>query len=421
MKTIVLNENLSLNIIRTGKFKDISFSFRFLSKISQRNATIAALVAQMASDRNEKAETKVEMTRLSDLFYGSYIDVRNTGYGEALCTEFKTKVIDGRYVGQSVLLEGFFEWFSDMIRYPLINDETLKEAKKNVESMLIRSMDNPMQFAVKKAFETAGKGYPLSVNIMGSLDTLNDIGIDECKDFLCDLHTHARLDIFVVGDIDETEIADMIRGSFLFKAKRNVTAMYQLENNTLDSIVWPKNMRQSNLVIIYNPQILPTDKDYWPYRVALTAFGQIPASLCFTEIREKRSLCYSIGAQAITFDGVAFVYAGIDALKAQDVENLIDIQLDAVKHGSFSDTLIDASKKMMINSIRQIEDDPGALINYYYQMLLIGRYKSKDEIIDDIMTVRTQDISDVFNKMSKTLRFLLKGDGNHEEDIESTV
>lgn len=418
MKTIVLKENLSLNIIQTGKFKDISFSFRFLSNISQRNATIAALIAQMAADRNEKAETKVEMTRQSDRFYGSYIDVRNTGYGEALCTEFRTKVIDGRYVGQPMLLDGFFEWLIDMIRYPLVNDETLKEAKKNVESMLNRSMDNPMQFAVKKAFETAGKGYPLSVNIMGSLEMLNDISVEECKDFLRVLHTSARLDIFVVGDIDETEIADKVKESFLFGAKKNVNTMYRLQKKSYDSVDWTRNMRQSNLVIIYNPQILPTDIDYWPYRIALTAFGQIPASLCFTEIREKRSLCYSIGAQAITFDGVAFVYAGIDALKAEDVESLIDIQLATVKNGLLNDTLIDSSKKMMINAIRQIEDDPSTLINYYYQMKLIGRYKDKEEIIDDITFVSNRDISDVFNKMSKMLRFLLKGDGNHDEDFE---
>ncbi|PKM86430.1 MAG: hypothetical protein CVU85_07950 [Firmicutes bacterium HGW-Firmicutes-10] len=421
MKPIRLHENLNICIIKTGKFKDISFSFRFLSKSSEKNATISALIAAMASDRNEKALTKEDMTRLSDQLYGSYVDVRNTGYGGAICTEFKTKVLNGRYVNQPVILDGFFDWMLTMIRYPLINEETLKEAKKNVKSVLIRSMDNPMQFAMKKAFETAGKGYPLSINIQGSLDLLDQITVDECKSHLSEMIDHSRLDVFVVGDVDEDEITEMVKNSFLFRERHNVETMYRLKNTEHKEVELSRQMNQSNLILVYNPQVLPSDQDYWPLRVAMTAFGQLPSSLCFTEIREKRSLCYTIGAQMITFDGVCFVYTGIDAKQAKTVEKLVDIQLETVKNGQLSLTLIEASKKMMINSIRQIEDDASSIINYYYQIFLIGRYSDKEEIIADITKVTFEEIQEVFKKMTRITSLLLKGEGNHEQDNESTL
>jgi predicted Zn-dependent peptidase len=421
MKRISLHQNLNLAIIKTGKFKDISFSFRFLSETSQKDATIRALIAAMASDRNQKAPTKVDMTRLSDQLYGSYVDVRNTGYGAAICTEFKTKVLNGKYVNQSTILEGFFEWMLDMIRYPLINEQTLKEAKKNIRSMLVRSMDNPMQFAMKKAFETAGKGYPLSVNIMGSLDTLDSVNVAECKIYLKRMIEDMRLDIFVVGDVDENEIAEKIRSSFLLRKRKNVSTMYRMDSTELQTVEITRKMDQSNLILIYNPQVIPTDHDYWPMRVAMTAFGQVPSSLCFTEIREKRSLCYTIGAQMITFDGVCFVYTGIDAKQADTVERLVDVQLDVVKNGELSSSLIEASKKMMINSIRQIDDDSSAIINYYYQILLIGRYSDKEEIIADINSVTNEEIRNVFAKMTKITKLLLKGEGNHAKNNEPTL
>lgn len=421
MKPIRLHENLNICIIKTGKFKDISFSFRFLSKSSEKNATISALIAAMASDRNEKALTKEDMTRLSDQLYGSYVDVRNTGYGSAICTEFKTKVLNGRYVNQPVILDGFFDWMLNMIRYPLINEETLKEAKKNVKSVLIRSMDNPMQFAMKKAFETAGKGYPLSINIQGSLDMLDQITVEDCKSHLIEMIEHSRLDVFVVGDVDENEITEMVKNSFLFRERQNVETMYRLINTEHKEVELSRKMNQSNLILVYNPQVLPIDRDYWPLRVAMTAFGQLPSSLCFTEIREKRSLCYTIGAQMITFDGVCFVYTGIDAKQAKTVEKLVDIQLDTVKNGQLSLALIDASKKMMINSIRQIEDDASSIINYYYQIFLIGRYSDKEEIITDISKVTFEEIQEVFKKMTRITSLLLKGEGNHEQDNESAL
>jgi predicted Zn-dependent peptidase len=421
MKRIRIHENLNLCILKTGKFKDISFSFRFLSKTSEKDATVRALIASMASDRNEKAVTKVDMTRLSDQMYGSYVDVRNTGFGSAICTEFKTKVLNGKYVNQPVILEGFMEWMFDMIRYPLINEETLKEAKKNTRSILIRSMDNPMQFAMKKAFETAGKGYPLSVNIQGSIDILDAITVEDCKATLLDMIENIRLDIFVVGDVDENDIIDKIKSSFLYRKRDNVQTMYRIESLAFQSVELSRKMDQSNLILIYNPQVIPTDVDYWPLRVAMTAFGQLPSSLCFTEIREKRSLCYTIGAQMITFDGVGFVYTGIDANQADTVENLVDIQIDAVRSGQLSDSLIDASKKMMINSIRQIDDDASAIINYYYQIFLIGRYTDKEQIIADISAVTSEEMKNAFAKMTKVTRFLLKGELEHEHNIESAL
>ena len=250
MKRIKIQENLNLCIINTGKFKDISFSFRFLSKTSEKDATIRALLASMASDRNEKALTKVEMTRLSDQLYGSYVDVRNTGFGEAICTEFKTKVLNGKYVNQPVILDGFMEWMLDMIRYPLINEETLKEAKKNTRSILIRSLDNPMQFAMKKAFEIAGNGYPLSVNIQGSLDMLDVIGVEDCKSYHLNMIENMRLDIFVVGDVEENEIIERIKGSFLYRGRENVSTMYRIPSQISESVELSRKMDQSNLILI---------------------------------------------------------------------------------------------------------------------------------------------------------------------------
>lgn len=421
MNQIRIHENLNLNIIKTGKFKDISFSFRFLSVTSQKDATIRALISAMASDRNEIAPTKVDMTRLSDQLYGSYVDVRNTGYGSAISTEYKTKVLNGQYVNQSTILDGFFDWMMDMIRYPLINEETLKEAKKIIHSVLVRSMDNPMQFAMKKAFEIAGKGFPLSVNIQGSLDILDTISIEDCRTYHQDMIENMRLDVFVVGDVDEIEISDMIKSSFLFRKRSNVETMYRLDIGEFQSVEMLRKMDQSNLILIYNPQVIPTDADYWPLRVGMAAFGQLPSSLCFTEIREKRSLCYTIGAQMITFDGVCFVYTGIDAKQADIVEKLIDIQLETVISGQLSDSLIEASKKMMINSIRQIEDDSSAIINYYYQISLIGRYIDKEAVIADIEKVSALQIKAVFAKMTKVTKFLLKGEGTHEKNNESAI
>jgi predicted Zn-dependent peptidase len=75
----------------------------------------------------------------------------------------------------------------------------------------------------------------------------------------------------------------------------------------------------------------------------------------------------------------------------------------------------------MINSIRQIDDDASAIINYYYQIFLIGRYSDKEEVVADISAVTSEEMKNAFAKMTKVTRFLLKGEAEHEHNIESAL
>ena len=68
---------------------------------------------------------------------------------------------------------------------------------------------------------------------------------------------------------------------------------------------------QTHIGIAY-PSVDETDVDYYAIRVAMEVFGGGMSSRLFTEVREKRGLCYSVWAGYSSLKGMGAIlgYAG---------------------------------------------------------------------------------------------------------------
>ena len=64
--------------------------------------------------------------------------------------------------------------------------------------------------------------------------------------------------------------------------------------------------------------------------------GQLPNSLLFSEIREKRNLCYSIYSNLMHYDGIMSIHTGISKTQRDLVLQLIDEQIETIRKNAFS-------------------------------------------------------------------------------------
>lgn len=386
MQSYMYHPMSQLHIESTQKFKDTTISVRFLSELTEKSATTLAILALIMEDRNQYAATKQQMTQWMDQLYGAKLDVRSIGYGKSISFEVRSKVIDDRYIDRSIAKE-HFEWLLTMIQYPLLSAETLKEAKLMLKATLLRNQDSATKYAINQAFTRAGAGYPLSIDTSGSLDVLDDITLDDVKSAHAMLLSTARVDVFVITSAQPQMYQALFEHSYLNTTRVDSETMYTLQHRDMTQEMMKKELKQTNLVMVYNAQIIPSDELYWPLRVALVALGQLPSSLCFTEIREKRSLCYFIGANMVTFDGAVYVYTGIDAKEKQQVIQLVGEQIQRIIDGDIDENLLVNSKTMMINSLYGMVDDPFAMINFLYQRLLMKSDVHMDSVIQKIQQV----------------------------------
>lgn len=132
--------------------------------------------------------------------------------------------------------------------------------------------------------------------------------------------------------------------------------------------------------------VKPTDEDYYNARVAISVLSGGMSARLFTEVREKRGLCYAIGARYHGLKEAAGVvcYAGTTPEKAQETLDCIIGEFNRLGEGISDEEMARAKVGLKSALILQSESSSsraGAIGSDYD---VLGRVRSLDEIKDRI-------------------------------------
>ncbi len=132
--------------------------------------------------------------------------------------------------------------------------------------------------------------------------------------------------------------------------------------------------------------VKPSDEDYYNARVAISVLSGGMSARLFTEVREKRGLCYAIGARYHGLREAAGVicYAGTTPDKAQETLDCIIGEFNRLGDGISDEEIARAKVGLKSALILQSESSSsraGAIGSDYY---VLGRVRSLDEIKDRI-------------------------------------
>jgi predicted Zn-dependent peptidase len=134
------------------------------------------------------------------------------------------------------------------------------------------------------------------------------------------------------------------------------------------------------------PTVGMKDKDYYNARVAVSVLSGGMGARLFTEVREKRGLCYAVGAQYHAQKEAAGImcYAGTTPDKAQQTFDVIIAEFNRLADGISEEEIQRAKVGLKSALIMQSESSSsraGAIATDYYMR---GRVRTLDEIKDGI-------------------------------------
>ena len=414
MEHTIINDNIDLYVVNTDKFKDLSLEVRFLAEVNEKNATTRSLLTLMMQDRSLKYDSKLKMNNALDDLYGAYLSIRCTGYGKGAMIRFGLRVIDNKFSDQDLLTQQF-AFVNEIIFKPLLNEKVFKEAKESLTNELLRIEDEPRECASKLALSIAGKGQPLAIDINGDLEILKTITLDDIKAEYHNMIDNDQITIGIVGNIT-TEIAKRLCMTYLPFNKRSTISksFYTFTSDQAKHHIVEKNIEQTVLMMIYNSDITINDHLYWPLKLATAMLGQLPISLLFMEIREKRSLCYNISSSLLSFDGVMIINTGMDYKNIEQTETLIKQQIASIQVNTYTDELLESAKQLLINSVRSVIDNANAIMNFAYLNHLANNDQSYEQTIKKIEMITKEEIQQAFNSLSLNTTFILKKKGDQD-------
>lgn len=409
MKIITINETIQGYAYESSHYKNVVMSVRFFIPLEPINNTKTALLSHLIRDRNKKYSSKAQMQSFKDNLYGANISSRTFSYGPTQLLEVRLGAISERFVKEPLQAKQLSA-LADLIYQPLINEETLKEAKRSLISRLNRAKENPMTYSVLRTFQHLGSHSTLGINPQGSIEDLDHITVDDMLKFHEHVIYNVAAQIVIAGNFNP-KLINSIRIVFKYHEPLGDKQPFNLyHHEPLDTLVEIGPVNQVSLIEAYQTGISIEDPLYTAYRLGNVILGQLPTSHLFQEVREKNSLAYSVSSRIIAHEGLLLLTTSLDAQNIQLASDLMRTQVTRIQEGDFSDAQFEAAKQMLINSLDGISDDEYSIINFVFDSAFrnlsfdVNAHKQKYE------NVTREDIIEAFKEAQPIFQYQLKGE-----------
>ena len=187
------------------------------------------------------------------------------------------------------------ELLADVAQHPTLKDEALDTERAIALADVVALRDDMYRYPMRLATQAAFEGHPYGTSASGTEDSLKKIGGDDIRRWHAERALNSSAVIGLVGDIDPDELASL--------AARAFADLRHTERETIVSPAWPTTIttsvetrdRAQTAVALLFPG--PTRED--PRRFSAEMIAGVASGLggrFFDELRDKRSLCYTVNA-----------------------------------------------------------------------------------------------------------------------------
>ena len=281
--------------------------------------------------------------------------------------------------------------FADILRRPILDDETFAPSRDLIRQDLEALEDEPAKKALMQLRE---KFYPepLGRGIYGSPESLEAMSPEALRDHAAACMSPAGAIISVAGDFDWDRVVGLV-GEHL--GDWSVAAPDACETQPAARGIThiPKDSAQAHITLAHATVTL-TDDQYYAARLATTVLSGGMSSRLFTEVREKRGLVYHVSTSYHSLKDHAgmFTYAGTVPPKAQETLEVTVGELRRLAEDITEAELAKAKTQLKSSLVMQGESTAaraGAISSDWYHL---GRLRSLTEISRAVDAVRVDEV-----------------------------
>lgn len=383
------------------KFHDYIMRYRFVFPLCEKERTYANLLMRMMVNRVEGYESKKQFRKRLNMLYGTRVRASSYAIGSYQVLEVQLRGIADRYVETSLFKEQM-QVLEDVLYRPILDGNSFIEAQKNLILEHERMADQTREKALHEALRLAGEGQKLSLSTLGDPILAKDTSLKDIQNFHRNLLKNSYQSLVITGNVQKQSLQQYFKeskspGLENVFSKTDISSAFHVDKHQGD---------QSELILIYNPNIFPGDRNYLAYMVYIAYLGQFPNSLLFREVREKHGLCYSIHASRLIFDGVFLIQTSVADDKLEQTLQIIQ-KIIADSKEKIQD--ITAIKKAMIASLDGVDESLSALNQRAFYEIVGANQMTVKEMQAAIDKVEKEDLLKIANTLEEPFVYAYRG------------
>lgn len=414
-----IKKSIKAHFIKTDKFKTNLISVFLTVPLARETVTANAIIPAVLRRETANLKTQEEISIELENMYGATFDCGIEKTGDNQILKFYLETVNDEFLpDKAKTLNSGINLLLEIIFNPLLEDgkfkaEYVKTEKENIRRIIEAKIDNKDRYAFDRCVEEMYKNKIYGLYKYGYIEDLEKIDDKNLYNQYLNLIKHAKIDIFVSGDISEEEVLNIL------KQNKNIEKLQAREdihiitdNSNSVETNSPKHIKEK-MDVTQGKLVIGTDVNFneenSKYKIALynVILGESATSKLFQNVRERESLAYTARSNYIRQKNNIYIRCGIEIQNYEKAVAVIKEQLEDMKNGKFTDEDIENAKKYIIAGLKTTREEQDSELTYYFGQEISGELKTFEEYEEQIKKVTKQDIENVANAINiNTIYFL---------------
>jgi len=302
-------------------------------------------------------------------------------------------LLRGRSVGSSHMAVGAaleagnlaeaLDLHADIILRPSLKEDQFELARQLAIDEVLSLDDDPRHKVMLKLREQFYPS-PLGRSALGEISELKALTVATSEQIIRDNFNLSQTIFAVAGKYDFDAVCRQMEG--LFEGEQQQPGQSIKLTPSAGEYRHIENDGAQVHIGLMTETVKPTDEDYYNARVAISVLSGGMSARLFTEVREKRGLCYAIGARYHGLKEAAGMvcYAGTTPQKAQETFDCVVGEFNRLGDGISEEEIARAKVGLQSSLILQSESSSSRASAVGSDHYILGRVRGLDEIKDRI-------------------------------------
>ena len=421
IKSTELFPGIVLRCYGDSRFKHDCLSVQLVRPMDRAEVAVNALIpAILLRGTRDYPDMRAITLRLDDL-YGASVSALVRRIGDYQTTGIYCSFLSDRFaLSGDQVLEPMVDFLRQLLLQPVTEDggfcgEYVESEKKNLISTIESELNDKRAYTAGQLLKTMCKNDSFGISRLGDVEQVAAIDAKGAYDHYQRILAESRIELFYVGSTEIEVMAPLLKAIFKDIPRSYVNLPEQTpfrdggDGGDGGTCVEEMDISQGKLSIGFVTPIHNRDPRYAAMQLCNTVLGAGMTSKLFMNVRERMSLCYSIGSGYYGSKGIMTVSAGIDSAQQEVVQGEILHQLEACQKGDITDEELMAAKEAVFSSLRGTHDSPGAIEGYYSTMQLSGLGWTPATYMDAIGAVTAEQVAEAAKTLRLHTTYFLKG------------
>ncbi|MGN0114959.1 MAG: EF-P 5-aminopentanol modification-associated protein YfmF [Acutalibacteraceae bacterium] len=383
-----------------SKFKKSVVSVSMYLPLECERTTLIRLVSGIITQKTHDYQSYTELNARLNELYGASISAGTIAIGDMQCTTFKAVCLDDKYANGEQILANVTKLLCEMLFNPVMTDglfdtDAFESEKRLLCETINAQLNDKQAYATQRLCESMYIDEPCGYSTLSSLKVAESATNAQAVDAYNYMMQNAFVRINVLSAKPHEEIFDTFKAHF-DKLNRNVqkhdiSKRHICQNKQPNIVSEQMEVTQGKLCMGFTADSGNGLHNDAVMRVFCDIFGGGPYSLLFSNVREKQSLCYYCSSRFNLAKGTLYVASGILPENYDKAYNGILAELDKIKSGEIDETLLETSKKSLLDSYLSVSDSLLSIDTWYYTRVFRNDV-SLDGFCKEIATVTLDDV-----------------------------